>query len=281
MTRVDPANPKFTLGRIMKNILVASLAGLALASTSALAADMSMPMPMKAPAAPPPPAYSWTGCYVDAGGGYALWNQDHYLEDLPSATALSMTTTDGGRGWLGRFGAGCDYQVGHIFNGALVVGAFGDYDAVDTIKGTLNEPAVGIAGSENLTSAWSAGARIGYAVTPSMLWYFDGGYTEARFDQVNFFTTFPVVATGAGIAATTYHGWFLGSGTDTSLASLLPGLPPGLFLRSEFRFSSFSARDDAIIVTATGASTGLGEHVTTNMETITTALVWKFNWMGH
>jgi opacity protein-like surface antigen len=65
------------------------------------------------------------------------------------------------------------------------------------------------------------------------------------------------------------------------LAGLLPGLPSGLFLRSEYRYSSFSSKDIPIVVTATGASTGIGEHVTKYVQTIGTSVVWKFNWMGH
>lgn len=38
---------------------------------AASAADMGMPY--KAPL-PPPPVVSWTGCYVDGGWGYGVWN---------------------------------------------------------------------------------------------------------------------------------------------------------------------------------------------------------------
>jgi outer membrane immunogenic protein len=64
------------LGDVMKKLLLASITGLALASGSAFAADM----PVKAPyyKAPPPPAYSWTGCYIDGGGGYGMYNQDSH-----------------------------------------------------------------------------------------------------------------------------------------------------------------------------------------------------------
>jgi outer membrane immunogenic protein len=268
----------------MTKLVLATAAVVALAAIGAAHAADLPPAPAPAPvykAMVPPPAYSWTGCYVDAGGGYGLWNQDHALGTDPVTTPLATTTTDGGRGWLGRFGGGCDFQVGSIFNGAIVIGAFGDYD-VASLKGSLNEPFLAMSGSQSETSAWAAGGRIGYAVTPSMLWYFDGGFTQARFSQVNLATTvLPVTATGLDIAATTYNGWFLGSGTDTSLSAFLPGLPAGLFLRTEYRYSSYQGHDDPILVTATGTSAGLSEHATTYVQSITTALVFKFNWMGH
>jgi outer membrane immunogenic protein len=269
----------------MKKLLLASIAGLALASGSAFAADM----PVKAPyykAPPPPPAYSWTGCYVDAGGGYGLWNQDHDLETFPGLTPIVSTTTNGGRGWLGRFGGGCDYQVGPILGGNLVVGLLADYDAMN-IHGT-NEPpdllfgGISMSGTEKESSAWYFGGRIGYAVTPGFLTYFDGGYTETHFDQSNMNTTLlPGAVTGLSFVSQNYHGWFLGGGTETSLAGLLPGLPAGLFLRSEYRYSSYQAADVPLVVTATGANVGFAEHVQPYVQTVTTSLVWKFNWMGH
>src|ERR1700729_3371007 len=90
--------------------------------SAANAADMPYKVPQYAP--PPAPAYSWTGCYVDAGAGYGFWNQDHQTTSaLPVAGFIStLTTTDGGRGWLGRFGGGCDYQT-PMFNNRFVIGA--------------------------------------------------------------------------------------------------------------------------------------------------------------
>src|SRR5215470_9955941 len=82
------------------------IAGLAAAS-SAEAADL----PFKAAPPPPPPAVSWTGCSIAAGVGYGMWNQDHFGETIPGNLALTGNTTSGGRGWLGRVGAGCDYQI--------------------------------------------------------------------------------------------------------------------------------------------------------------------------
>jgi len=56
---------------------LASVIPLALFSIgSATAADLAVKAPPVAVAAP---AASWTGCYVDGGAGYGLWNQDHYV----------------------------------------------------------------------------------------------------------------------------------------------------------------------------------------------------------
>ena len=58
----------------MKKIALIA-ASFALAGTAS-AADLRRPMPVKAPAPVAVAAYSWTGCYVGAGGGYGMWNQE-------------------------------------------------------------------------------------------------------------------------------------------------------------------------------------------------------------
>jgi outer membrane immunogenic protein len=260
----------------MQRLLAASLTGLALLSGSARAADLPPAAPAyKAPAAVVP-TYNWTGCYLEGGGGYGLYNQDSHSETTAGLVPIGIQVTNGGRGWLGRVGGGCDYQVAPIFRGNLVIGAFGEYDFMN-LHGTFSDPSGPVTGNEKESSAWYAGGRIGYAVTPGLLTYFDGGYTQTHFNQLNFNSPFGA-PTGVGIAATNYNGWFLGGGTDTSLADLLPGLPVGLFLRSEYRYSSYSAKDDPIFVTATGVPNGASEHMQKYVQTLTTSLVWKFNW---
>ncbi len=83
----------------MKRLLIASI-GFALASGSAMAADLAL----KAPP-PLPPAPTWTGCYLSAGVGYGM------LDDQRSGSDPTLpTSTSAAQGWLGAFGGGCDYQ---------------------------------------------------------------------------------------------------------------------------------------------------------------------------
>jgi len=254
----------------MKNLLLASFTGFVVASGSAFAADL----PLKAPP-PPPPSVSWTGCYIDGGVGYGMWNQDHYLETNPGLVPITSSTTNGGRGWMGRVGAGCDVQASRF-----VFGAFADYDFMN-LNGT-NEPpdllfgGISMSGTEKQSGAWGVGARVGYLITPGLLTYFNAGYTEARFDQVNFYTTLlPTAPTGLSMPATTYHGWFIGGGEEYAL-----GFLPSVFWRTEYRYAQYQAVDVPIVVTATGAPTGFGENNTKYTQTITTGLVWRFNWGG-
>src|ERR1700688_4075639 len=126
----------------MKTLLAVSLAGLALVSGSALAADLPpAPQVYKAPAVVAP-AYSWSGFYLNAGGGYGMWNADTQSFLLPSGACLScFVNTFGGRGYFGTGGGGFDYQVGGLGMGAwnpmIVVGLMADYN-FESFKGSTD-----------------------------------------------------------------------------------------------------------------------------------------------
>jgi outer membrane immunogenic protein len=249
---------------------------------SAHAADLRPAYKSPPPAPPPPP--SFTGCYVNGGAGYGLWNIDHSFDVL--GAQFTNESTSGGRGWLGTVGGGCDYQFGYGtgFWSNWVVGAFADYDFMDLHRNFQSAfPGNGIAGEEKESSAWAVGGRIGYLVTPNVFTYWNGGYTESRFDQINLSNIGPTPIIGtpiAAIGAHTYHGWFLGGGTEIALSGLfgLP-LPAGLFWRSEYRYSSFNSANLPFINNV--ALIGTSEHMRPFVQTITTSLVWKFNWYGH
>jgi outer membrane immunogenic protein len=252
----------------MKKLLLATAALVAFASIgSADAADLPDAPVYKTPAVAP--GYSWTGCYLGAGGGYGVWNDDATYETFPALTALSQTVTSGGRGWFGTAQVGCDYQFGSI-----VVGAFGDGD-LGSIKGTMLVPGSGEAGTANESAAWAAGGRVGWVVFPKLLAYVSGGFTEARFDQLNLSR---VILTATPLdfytLANTYNGWFLGTGYEYGFDFL-----PGLFWKTEYRFASYSAVDLPMLL-PTGAPSGVGFNSQKTIQTIRSELVWRFNWGG-
>jgi opacity protein-like surface antigen len=256
----------------MKNALKtgALIVGAMLIAGSAMAADMSAkpaPMLMKAP---PAPVATWTGCYIGGGGGYGMFNQDQFVETDPGHVPTGLSVTTGGRGWFGTVGAGCDYQV----NSNIVIGAFGDWDFGD-IKGQLTPGSDGFVGTESEKWAWAAGGRIGWLVTPTVLTYFSGGYTQAHFNSVGFNSvTAPFGTAGFSLNAATYHGWFLGSGFDYAISIL----PSGFFLRSEYRYSTYQVADPQFITVTTGIPDGFAMNSKKYVQTVRSELVYRFNW---
>src|SRR5215469_7668737 len=190
----------------MKKLLLAAVALVALAAGPAVAADLARKAPAYIPPpAPPPP--SFTGCYVNGGAGYGLWNIDHFSQ--PSTFGeFTTTSTSGGRGWLGTVGGGCDYQFGSGsgFWSNWVVGAFADYDFMNLHRNLTVADGSGV-GNAKESSAWAVGGRIGYLVTPNVFTYWNGGWTQTRFDQINLSDPDGDGTLFGVIGAHTYNGW--------------------------------------------------------------------------
>jgi outer membrane immunogenic protein len=258
-----------------KTLLACSV--LAAFSGAAFAADMPAPPPAYAPVyKAPPPAPSFTGCYIDGGIGYGVSNIDHNGVVIATGAPTSASTTSGGRGWLGRAGGGCDYQFTLLNTWPAVVGLLGDYD-FSNISGTTADPTSGFGGNLNQSDAWYAGARVGLLPMPNLLTYVDGGYTQSHFDRMNLATQFtvPPVPTGTSLNGQTFNGWFIGGGTEYAFTWLPIN---GLFWRTEYRYSQYQAANVASVVNATGLPTGFGQRESPQVQTVTTSLVWRFNW---
>jgi outer membrane immunogenic protein len=261
----------------MKAKIVAIAALMTLAALgSASAADLPPPVYTKAP--PPPPVYNWTGCYIAGGGGYGWWKQDSQAVVTATGAPALAQVTNGGNGWFGIGQGGCDYQFNlplGTWNLPIVIGAFGDW-AGGSIRGQNSTPF--FVGTENESSTWAVGGRAGYLVTPRFLTYFDGGYTQARFDQINYNFSFVGVAGGSAntsIPAQTYNGWFIGSGFEYAF----DWLPiPGLFLKTEYRYAQYNTATPSFFLA--GVPTGLSLNTTKYTQAVFTELVWRFNFWG-
>ncbi|MGA7718520.1 MAG: hypothetical protein WCB33_21705 [Bradyrhizobium sp.] len=259
---------------VASTLLIASMG-------AAQAADMSMPMKAPSPVAPAP---TWTGCYLDGGVGYSVWNNDHSTT-FAGGTTTSVTTREGGNGWLGRIGGGCDWQLNGEY-ARWVIGGFADYDFAgargsNTPSEVIVIPGLGggltpITANVNQTGTWYVGGRVGYVALPGLLTYVNAGWTGTRFSQGGEFSTFNGTAVNFAYPGwSSNNGWFVGGGTEYALPWF-----NGLFLRSEYRYASYGNHDIAEVSTLTGVADGNIEHVKTVDQTVTTSLVWKFNWGG-
>jgi outer membrane immunogenic protein len=263
----------------MKKLLLALTATAAFAG-SAMAADMA-PRYTKAPPPVVAPVANWTGCYLGAGGGYGMWNQENRDFTDPGfrgatvRTQITDTMTTGGRGYFGTVQGGCDYQFG-LGSNQFVVGAFADGDW-GNLHGQNADGGHGIVANEKLSSSWAVGGRIGWLVFPQLLTYFSAGYTEANFDRQNFTTLFAPFGTPAGvfIDKATYHGWFLGAGDEYAI-----NFVPGLFWKTEYRVSEYNTRTNPFLFTATGLPTFESQDSRKWVQAVRSELVYHFNWAG-
>ena len=252
--------------------LITLLAAVALGTISqaASAADLP-PAPVHREPAMVPVVANWTGVYLGAGGGYGVYNVDTSTAGVGGFGPFSFDNgRAGGRGWFGTAQIGADFQFADKF----VVGIFGDYD-FSSIDGTIADLASTAHVPFKQTSAWSAGGRIGYLIVPQLLTYYSGGYTSAQFDLGQQTRQFPPVGTFSGVTLPNqdFSGYFLGSGLEYMIF-------PGWFVKTEYRYASYSSKTVAgiIVPPAAPALTSINMTLKPQVQTVRTELVYKFNW---
>lgn len=255
----------------MKKILLALTAAAAMTG-SASAADLGARPYAKAPM--PAPVANWTGFYVFGGGGGGLSNADQQIVSTATGTPLTITQRQGGSGWFGTVGAGYDWQ----FSGTWVAGVFGDAQ-FGSIRSTIQDPIFDITGNQKLETSWAAGVRLGWLVAPNVLSYVNGGYSGAHFGRTNF-TTLGGTPVGVHLNSYDRHGWFIGGGVENSL-NIFGVTSPGWFMKTEYRSAFYNAKTQDYISDATGLPTGVTSiRANSWNQTISTSLVYRFNWTG-
>jgi outer membrane immunogenic protein len=247
--------------------LVVALTAIAAFSSSALAADLSPRTYTKAP--PPVMAPSWTGFYLFGGGGYGIFDSNTFVRNA-AGTALTIGQTNGGDGYFGTVGGGYDWQ----FSGSWVAGIFADAQ-FGSIRGSESDLLLGASGALKDRTNVAAGARLGYLVAPNVLSYVNGGYSYGQFSGSTLLSV-----GGAPLATTTSfnrNGWFVGGGVENSL-NIFGITAPGWFMKTEYR----AAQYDRATLPETSIAGVVGNSISTKplVETVSTSLVYRFNWTG-
>ena len=258
----------------MKKKIVLALTTVAAFTAPALAADLGARPYTKAPV-PVAPVYNWTGFYIFGGGGGGLWAADSNSQTFPGApVALSRDQRLGGSGWFGTVGIGYDWQ----FGGNWVAGLFGDGQFGD-IRGSLTDSFNFVEGREKLRTSYAAGARVGYLVAPQVLSYVNGGYSGSEWSGTSLSSLGP--AGGPTLATTNSFrrdGFFVGGGVENNL-DIFGISAPGLFMKTEYR-SAFYERATLSENLAGGVPSGNAVTFKPWVQTISTSLVYRFNWGG-
>jgi len=227
----------------------------------------SAPLYTKAPIAAP---VNWTGFYLSGGGGYGLWAADNQATNATNTSFLSERM--GGRGYFGVVGGGYDWQ----FNAKWVAGLFADAQFGD-IKGTIyGAPDIATFGSTNNRLNYAVGARIGYLVAPNVLSYVNGGYSHGEFSATDIRYASDGSLTGYSIPKQSFDGWFLGGGVENSL-DIVGVSTPGWFMKTEYRVAEYGRKSTALLLN--GAPSG--DYVASfkpYVQTVSTSLVYRFNW---
>jgi outer membrane immunogenic protein len=258
----------------MKKLALA-LTAIAAFSGSALAADLpAAPVYSKAPVVMPP-APSWTGFYIFGGAGAGLWSADNGTIATVTGATLGTGQRNGGSGWYGTVGAGYDWQV----NQKWVLGILGD-GQFGSIRGNVSDTFFNLQGQETLRNSYAGGVRVGYLVAPNVLSYVNAGYSGSQWSGASLSS----VAIGGPALTTTgsfnRNGWFVGGGVENNLDIFGINIP-GLFMKTEYRGAYYGSINLPETVIATGLpSTGTTPTFKAWDQTISTSLVYRFNWGG-
>ena len=232
----------------MQKHVCAAVAAVAVLSVSqaAFAADL----PHRMPAAPIAlPAPSWTGCYVGGNIG-AAWGR----ASIDAATGGGISGTNAG--FTGGVQIGCDYQfagtgwvvgIRDMFNGASL-----------STSGVIPAgPLAGATGDSKIRWVNTLTGRVGYAVVPQSLIYFQAGGAWARFDQ-----TVTLGGVQIGQFGNNKGGYTVGGGWEYKFA-------PNWSAFLEYNYIDFGTSGG---VTTTGVAVNLKR----DMQQFLVGLNWRF-----
>ena len=254
----------------MKKVILA-IAAVTAMTASASAADLAVK-------APPPaaPLYNWTGFYIFGGGGGGVWSANGGVDNTATGVCIICTNTrTGGDGWFGTVGAGYDWQTGPSW----VFGIFGD-GTFGSLKGNIGDATIpAVVGTTKMETAWAAGARVGYLVAPNVLSYVNGGYTGTYWTGSTLLSSFDGTPSGFHTDSFNTQGWFVGGGVENNL-NIFGINAPGWFMKTEYRAAVLDRKRLEERVDLTNLPVGQNITFKPFVQTISTSLVYRFNWGG-
>ncbi|WP_159009401.1 porin family protein [Bradyrhizobium sp. S69] len=255
----------------MKKFLLA-LTAVAAFSGSAFAADL--PARTYTKAAPIAVAPSWTGLYIFGGAGGGIWDANTGVTNTATGNCvLCANNKQGGDGVFGTVGAGYDWQ----FNSSWVFGILAD-GQFGSIKGSISDG--GLVGNEKLRDTWAAGARLGYLVAPNVLSYVNAGYTGSDWSGSTLLNPVTVTPSGLHTGGFTGEGWFIGGGVENNL-NIFGITSPGWFMKTEYRAAYYGNKSINVLADGTNLPTGITNNFNDSLvQTVSTSLVYRFNWGG-
>ena len=118
---------------------------------------------------------------------------------------------------------------------------------------------------------------MGYLVAPNVLSYVNAGYTGSHWSGSSLAAGFggPFITTTGSFNRS---GWFVGGGVENNL-NIFGISSPGWFMKTEYRAAYY---DTKTLNELTPANTLAGRDIAFKpfVQTISTSLVYRFNWGG-
>lgn len=269
---------------MFRKVLFAT-AALASLSSPGLAADMAL----KAPPPPPVAAFSWTGCYVGANGGYG-WGRNHsnlvaspdaasqsFWNPALNAGAMPSSYSYTNSGGVAGGQVGCNQQTGNF-----VVGLEADIDWAH-LNGAQSIATSGVPGfvpgffssGSNLQWLGTIRGRVGFTPTDHWLIYGTGGLA---YGDVNYNTSvaFPTTNDFQTISTTrTEVGWTIGAGVEWAFNN-------NWTVRAEYLYVDLGPRNLTTIGSgrAPNLTDTLSDGFSNKYNLVRVGINYKFGWAG-
>ncbi len=232
----------------------------------------------KAPA-PVVMAPSWTGFYIFGGGGGGLWSANGGVDTTATGVCIVCTNTrTGGDGWFGTVGAGYDWQTGPSW----VFGIFGD-GTFGSLKGNIGDAD---ASRRRHRRYHQDGNGLGSRCSCRLSRRSERPVLRQRrlhrdlLDRRTLLSS--ILGTPSGLHTDSFNtqGWFVGGGVENNL-NFFGINAPGWFMKTEYR----AAYLDSKRLHENGRwhqRAGSASDITFKpfVQTISTSLVYRFNWGG-
>lgn len=171
-------------------------------------------MPVKAPPPVAAPAWSWTGFYVGANGGYARGdNGESTTYTNLTANLVAMGSSADAKGGFGGGQIGYNWQTG-----VFVFGGEADFQGAgirNSVSGLLNDGVTVATATQRLHWFGTVRGRVGYAFDRTLI-YFTGGYAGGQINNTALLSAGVVVDKLVG--NTSRSGLTLGGGLEYSLS---------------------------------------------------------------
>jgi len=107
----------------------------------------------------------------------------------------------------------------------------------------------------------------------------NGGYSGARFSGVTLLDTVTGLPVGGHTDSFNRNGWFVGGGVENNL-DIFGITAPGWFMKTEYRSSFYNAKNVSELLDGTNLPIGRDLRFNTWTQTVSTSLVYRFNWTG-
>jgi outer membrane immunogenic protein len=109
--------------------------------------------------------------------------------------------------------------------------------------------------------------------------YVNAGYTGSNWDGATLLNPITVTPIGLHTGGFSTQGWFVGGGVENNL-DIFGISAPGWFMKTEYRAAYYDNKNVNILVDGTNANSGFDINFKPLVQTVSTSLVYRFNWTG-